>query len=196
MLKADILSWQHPSLINSKYANHSVASKAFRDVWMGWVGGLWHPNGLFPAHLATAVCCLPNSYVIWWGRGWHRFRCEGWSFFGTVLCAIVYVRLCVGRGIRGAHGVTVWSTNRALTSVIQLEYSKSRQASLQQGVEAAFLLFCHLHLLFSLLFSVPSYWTGWQNNIRKQRQAYTPTHRHTYTHINLLILVTIKSSLI
>lgn len=92
MLRADILSWHHPSLINSKYANHSVASKAFQNVWMGWAGGLWHPNGLFR--------CLPNSYVIWWGRGWHRFFVAKAGLFLVQCC----VWLCTWDCVRGREG--------------------------------------------------------------------------------------------
>lgn len=44
------------------------------------------------------------------------------------------VTLC---GDKGGHGVTVGSTNSALTSVMQLEYLKGGEKSLLQAAQAA-----------------------------------------------------------
>lgn len=94
MLRADILSWHHPSLINCKYANHSVASKAFQNTWFEWGWGASDTLTVcFLPHLATGVRRL--IYVIRRSSGWHRFRFM--RFFHSVVCLMQ----CVGRRHNG-----------------------------------------------------------------------------------------------
>lgn len=173
---ADVLSWHHPSLINSKYANHSVASKALQNVWIGWAERPYDTLMVcFPAHLTTAVCRLPDSYVIWWGKAWHRFCGEGWSVF-LVLYDCVCERVS-GAGGGGTRGL--WhhceETKGTLTVKMLSGFGALKQPS-------TFLTLPALFIIISCCLSSACDRTGLQDITRK----YTHTHK---------FLVTIKQSL-
>ena len=158
--------------------------KLFGTGWAG--GGLWHPNGPLPAHLAAAVCRLPDNYVIWRGRGVTQISSV--PFFGSLFCVCVW--LCVGD--KGAMASPCDPQIDHLHLRSSWNSQKADRPPLPQGVGAAF--YISLSLFSSLLSLVvcPKFpvchWTGWQKKHQKTKaHTHLPsnlTNNHIFTPSN------------